>query len=240
MLKNKIYNNRKKIDHTISLLNLELRNKIYNIILKNPGLHFREIVRKSNIPATTLSYHLRRLEKNDLLITKKEGRYIRYFVSKDIDNKEKTIINIIRQETTRNILLYIVLMIVTTQSEIAKELELHPTTVEFHLKKLRKNDLIEPAQIKNGIVYTNYDNHAFLKRTPITNEIIYTTKIPVYKFLIKYYNKKYYKDYFSKAILDFTESLYPKGYPKKLMTKKERIQRFEKIIYEIFPHPYHQ
>jgi len=232
------YNNNIKFTEE-DLLKLKIRNIIYRFILENPGLHFRELVRKLNIPKTTLSYHLRYLEKNELLVTKKEGRYVRYFISKNIDNKEKIILNIIRQETTRNILLYIVVMVCASQNEIAKELAIYPTTVKFHLKKLLKSDLIEPAYIKNGIVYTCYSNHAILKRDPIKNEIIYTSKQRIYKFLIKYYHNKYYKGYLSKALMDVAESANPDGPPKKLKPLKQQIEQFEKCIFEIFPHPYY-
>ena len=130
-------------------------------------------------------------------------------------------------------------MAAASQNEIAKELSLHPTTVEFHLKKLLKNNLIQPARIKNDIVHTGYFNHAILKRTPIKNEIIYTNKKPVYKFLIKYYNSKYYNDAISKAIIYLAENAYQDGCPKKIKTFKELAERFEKNFFEIFPHPYH-
>jgi len=238
-INNKVSNHKKNFNDARNVVDFEVRSLIYNFLFKNPGLHFRELVRKLNIPGTTLNYHLKYLEKHDLLTTKKEGRYIRYFISNDVDNKEKTILTIIRQETTRNILLYIVVMAAASQNEIAKELEMHPTTVEFHLKKLLKSDLIEPAYIKNGIVYTGYFNNAILKRNPVKNEVIYTIKEPIYKFLIKYYNNGYYKDNISKAILDLSENVYPHGNPKKLKTFKQQAERLEKVIFEIFPHPYY-
>lgn len=241
MFKNKSLDHEINLDYAVGILDLKLRSILYTFILENPGMHFREMVRKLNIPGTTLIYHLRLLEKNDLLITKKDGRYIRYFVSNNVNDDEKTVINIIRQETTRNILLYIVLTAAASQKEIAKELELHPTTVEFHLKKLLKSDLIEPADMRNGVDYTCYHNHAVIQRKPVKNEVVYKLKQPIYRYLIKYYNTRDYKNYISEALLCAAENAYPGNrLPNKVMTFKERLELLEKIIFEIFPHPYYQ
>jgi DNA-binding MarR family transcriptional regulator len=239
MVKDEVLLKKTGLTSTINIFDLKARNVIYNFIHENPGLHFRELGRKLNIPRTTLSYHLDYLKKHDLLIEKKEGRFLRFFISQDVSNKEKTILNILRQETTRNVLLYIVVMVAASQNEIAKELELHPTTVKFHLKKLLKYDFIEPAHIKNGVIYTRYINKTTLDRKPIKNEIIYTSKIPVYDLLIKYYKKKYFNDYLYKAFLEAVQSSYPDGPPKKFKTLKDYMKTYEDVIYEIFPHPYH-
>ena len=39
------------------------RDKIYSIIVQNPGLHFREIQRRTNIATGALQYHLEYLKK---------------------------------------------------------------------------------------------------------------------------------------------------------------------------------
>jgi len=65
------YNRMKQKD----LMSLKTRKIIYNYILKNPGAHFREISRENNIPLTTINYHLRYLQKYNLLDKKYENGY---------------------------------------------------------------------------------------------------------------------------------------------------------------------
>jgi predicted transcriptional regulator len=105
------------------LLKIKMRSIIYRFILENPGLHFRELGRRLNIPKSTLSYHLQYLEAQELLIVKKGDRYTRYFISKDISEREKKILNIIRMETARNVLLYMWGMVIASEIEIAEELD---------------------------------------------------------------------------------------------------------------------
>jgi predicted transcriptional regulator len=45
------------------ILKLETRRKIYKIILENPGLHLREILRRTKLSYGVLSYHLKYLKK---------------------------------------------------------------------------------------------------------------------------------------------------------------------------------
>ena len=60
-----------------NILELETRRKIYDFIQKFPGLHVREISRRLEIPFSTLQYHLRFLEKRELVKAKDDGKYIR-------------------------------------------------------------------------------------------------------------------------------------------------------------------
>ena len=80
------------------ILKLETRRNIYDFILKNPGLHLREISRRANIPLGSLNYHLNFLNKNELIVTKYDPRYLRYYVKQTVGKKDKEIINLLRQE----------------------------------------------------------------------------------------------------------------------------------------------
>lgn len=223
------------------LLNLKIRRTIYKFILENPGLHLRELSRRLNIPKSTLRYHLNYLEKQGLLVAKKEDKYNRYFISKDIGRREKNILSIIRTETTRDVLLYIWIMVVASSREIAKELNKHPTTVKFHIKRLLECGIIELAPVENGLVYTSLRNVPKINRKKSKNEVIYRLKEPqIEKLIIMYYEKGYYSGIIADAILTFIEELMPLNRPvKKILTPKEREEMIEEILFDVFPHPYH-
>jgi len=73
----------------IDLIYLEKRRIIYNYILKNPGLHFRNISRKLKIPKSTIEYHLVYLKKQGLIVENQELGYLRYYASEKIGQKDK-------------------------------------------------------------------------------------------------------------------------------------------------------
>ena len=60
---------------------LSPRDKIYSTVVKNPGLHFREIQRRVDIATGALQYHLDYLKKKHLIYEEKNVFIIknRYF-----------------------------------------------------------------------------------------------------------------------------------------------------------------
>jgi predicted transcriptional regulator len=232
------YRNKLKKD---DLFKLKIRGTIYRYILKNQGLHFRELARRLNIPTTTLRYHLNYLVKQEILVMKKDDKFTRFFVSINIGDREKKLLYIIRVKTTRDVLLYITTVVAASQIEIAKELEKHPTTINFHLKRLMKHGIIEPAPTGDGIIYSAFSNSLIIKRKKSKNEIFYRLKEPkIVKLLKMYYEKSYYHDIIAEAVFSYTEDVSPNDLPPpRIRTAKEAVEQLEKIVYDIFPHPYY-
>lgn len=218
---------------------------IYGHIQKQPYLHLSELSRELQIPKTTLIHHLIYLEKNGSIISKKEGRYTRYCIVNEISNTEKKILNILRQDTTRDVLLYISLSMGASQIELAKELEKNPKTIQFHLKKLLDLDIIEVAPVDKvkGIIYTAVEP-TIIYRKPCKNEVFYRIKDPrkmkLHKTSLKYYNKRAINDFFTELCVSYTKFVSPgEGAPKIIKTRKQMVETFEKILSEVFPHPYY-
>jgi len=140
------------------LLKLEIRRQVYQFILKYPGFHFRELSRKLKIPKTTLAFHLNLLEKRGFIVFKSEDRYSRFYVTKNFGRLEKKVIHILRQETPRNIVLYIGWLASASQAELSRELELTAKTIEKHLKRLVAIGIVEPIPLENGVMYTAHKN----------------------------------------------------------------------------------
>jgi len=231
---------------------LGTRRQIFQFILKYPGLHFRELSRKLKIPKTTLSYHLKYLEKRGFINVKSEGRYTRLYAKNKVGSLDKKIIHILRQETPRNIILHLVWTICASQTELSKELEKTHKTIEFHLKRLINAGVVEPAPLGDGVIYTGLKTSNVIERTPVGNEVIYRlarTKNPDVDIrvlvgdLFILYGKGLVNDNTTRLILDGIRIMYPDitQHKKKLAnsTNEATLNRFEKRIYDIFPHPYH-
>lgn len=169
-----------------NILKLEIRQKIYRYISDNPGLHLREIQRRTRIPYATLKYHLKYLEKHNLISTKSEKGYKRYATSDEFSKKEREILNFFRQEIPRYILIYVLFYFVCSQVELSKALEKTPAAIGFHLKKLRKSGVIE--KLPKDISYEGWGR--IIKRNRASNnEILYSYSKPevlhsIYNMLI--------------------------------------------------------
>jgi len=225
------------------ILKLETRRTIYDFIMKYPGLHLREISRRTNIPLSSLKYHLNYLEKLDLFISKADHRYKRYYIAKTVGKKDKEILNLLRQETP----LRIVLMLLSPgpgqifkDKEIQKEAYCKHATFE---KNYSKKEIIELTKYWKGA----YDDFRLIKhRTTIgfhlqkLLDVDLIEKIKVgkeTKYKLKDQNEIWeffikYKHALSKKSVDNYIIWESKG----LIKVTDKILN---VIWEILPHPYH-
>jgi len=220
------------------ILELESRRKIYNFILNNPGLHIREISRRSDISFSTLRHHLNHLEKNDILINKKEGNYNRYYARDKMGKNDKKIMDFLRQDTPRAIILLLFAYVECSLTEISENLEKHPSTISYHLNNMQNMGIVERVFGENGII--DNDSVPFkIKRSQVTNESIYMLKDPelIYNLLIRYKN-----DLFDNitvgSIVGYVDDFVSDGVPEKILSPKESIDSIAKQIYELFPIPF--
>ena len=91
------------------IFKLQTRRKIYDFINKYPGLHLREISRRSNIPLGSLRYYIKSLDKYGLIVIKTDHKFKRYYVNQTVGEKDKELLNILRQD----IPLRVILMLLT-------------------------------------------------------------------------------------------------------------------------------
>jgi DNA-binding Lrp family transcriptional regulator len=225
------------------ILDLEIRRRIFNYIQNNPGLHLHELARKLNINYNNLRYHIQYLEKIDMIVIKTSDAYSRVYL-KQLSIIDKELLNIIRQKTPRNILLYFCYSAVCSQKELSIELERHPTTIEYHLKKLVDLDIIEPAVVKDGVVYTNLSDCLNVAKTPDRNEVFYRLKKPglILKMFYTYKGSlakdKIFRICFERYAQDHA---YLSKTKKKWQVKgiDHYIDMYIDFLFDVFPHPYH-
>ena len=205
---------------THDLISLEIRRKIFHFITKYPWLHLRELTRELTIPKTTLTYHLRYLEKEGFLIAKHEGRYLRCYAAKKVGNTEKKILSFIRQETPRRIILFLFLYPEHSRVDMSKEIDKAPSTLSFHLKKLVESDIIERYRA----------GHTYAYRIKNQKEM-YNTLI-IYEKNLSYDIVKY--------LLRWVRFVIPDGIPTSYRKRKKAdVDETYEALLEIFPHPYH-
>jgi len=223
------------------ILSLEIRNKIFNYIKKNPGVHIRYIYSNLDIANSTGRYHLKYLEKRGLIIFKSSGKYVRCYISQDISETLKNILGFLRESTPKKILLYLLLTSIGSQKEISDELVKHPSTIHFHIKKLIEAGLIEVAPETDGFFETCYkEKYKFIKIKTEGREIFYRLTDPykVYdSFLI--YNKSISDDKMCRDLLRFFQRLTEYKGPQKSKRNFDDMEDLEDYLFYIFPNPYH-
>ncbi len=133
-------------------LKLEARKKTFEAIEDNPGLHLRELERKLDIPLGTIRYHLRVLEKRELVIVRTEGKYKRYYAKGDIDRSDKDRLAVLRKELPRTIILFLMEFPDSIHGDLTEALAVAPSTISYHLKRLMDDGIVERKKGKYRVV----------------------------------------------------------------------------------------
>ena len=134
-------------------LALNTRKKIFELISSSPGLHKREIARELKMSLSTVDYHLHYMEKRKIVSAKRDGKYKRYFVAEKTEAEDKRLMPLLRQETPRRIIIFLLQNPRAIHKEICREVKKAPSTVSFHLKKLIENGIIEEISLGKERAY---------------------------------------------------------------------------------------
>jgi len=205
-----------------NILDLENRRKIYNYILKNPGLYIRQLSRIKAIPKSTLTYHLNFLKKQGFLEVKYKNGYARYFAAKKICEKDKKLLDLLRRDIPRTIILLFLISPGFSQAKMIKFVEywkshpskigiylnIHQTTISYYFNKLLEMDIIEPFLHKKKTFYR-------LKNPELFIDLIITYKNSII-------DKASYR--IIKHIIE---------------PENEVIDKYLNSFHKIFPHPYY-
>lgn len=126
---------RQNIDALDEAVALSTRDIIYSTISRNPGLHFREIQRRTNIATGALQYHIDYLQKKHLIISEKDGKFSRFYAVRG-EKVDTELMSLMRQASVRSIVLFLINKRRATLPQIAKNVGLSVSTTSFHLQKL--------------------------------------------------------------------------------------------------------
>lgn len=131
------------------------------IIYKNPGLHFCEMIRVSGMKNGVLTHYLNKLESTGIINIKREKKKTRFFSPK-IGNDEIEIIKFLRKETSRKIILSIINGGMEF-SEITKKVSKSAPTISQNLSELLKNNLVI-TKLENSQKKYYVKNNILLKK----------------------------------------------------------------------------
>lgn len=123
-------------------LELDSRRAIFKAIESNPGIHFRELKRKMDYSVGTLQYHVRYL-KEARLIEEEAGDYTRYYPRREFREVEKKVLDALRRKYTRRALIYLLTYPGSTHGDLVEALGKAPSTISWHLNKLKEEDLLD-------------------------------------------------------------------------------------------------
>lgn len=141
------------------VLAVKTRRDLYQYVRSNPGFHLREIARALNLSITLADYHLRFLEKNELVSWTMDGEYKRYYPRSQpgdadarpaLSEAQKRILAYLRQPVPFRILAFLMEREAATHKEILEHVPVSPSTLSHHLKKMQYAGILTPAGERGG------------------------------------------------------------------------------------------
>jgi len=121
----------------------EVQGKLIKYIHAQPGIRYRELLRLSGLSNGVLTYHIANLEKSERIIADRNNnnKITRYYPH-NIPIEETDVIGHIRNNAARQIILFILDHNLCTFSEIIEYTKKAPSTISWHLKRLKDSRII--------------------------------------------------------------------------------------------------
>ncbi|MFX0032000.1 MAG: winged helix-turn-helix transcriptional regulator [Candidatus Hodarchaeota archaeon] len=151
--------------HRLSLeevLENENRNKIIDLILKRPGIHFNELLRETGIAAGNLVWHLDILETYKVIGKQRISNFIAYFPYYQKNPVSNLNIELSKSKLTLEILEMIEREPGLWNNLITKRLKVDHKTIQYHIDKLKELGLINfKKDGRKKKIYPNLDADYF-------------------------------------------------------------------------------
>lgn len=143
----------------------DVRQKLVEFISGSPGIRYRELLRLTGLSNGVLSYHIDVLIKNGKIKNKKANQRVTRYYPSGFSDEESDIIAVLRQDTPSKIIHYLIENPYCTFNEIVDFCDKVPSTVSWHLNKLKECNILEILRKNNTSVYS-------IKKSVVVNDII--------------------------------------------------------------------
>lgn len=141
------------------ILDVRARRQLYEFVRRNPGYHLREIARVQKLSITLTDYHLRFLEKHELVSSAMDGEYKRYYprylpgdreAIPALSDRQKVILGFLRQPVPLAVLSFLMERESASHKEILGRTTVSGSTLSHHLRKLTAGGVLAPGSGGEG------------------------------------------------------------------------------------------
>ncbi|MFC7229234.1 helix-turn-helix domain-containing protein [Salinirubellus salinus] len=117
----------------------EARADVFDVVQETPGTYLSEVAERADLPLSTVRHHVRVLEREELLMGAKVRGKRRFYPAYSSDIELAAALN---DDATAVVLDALSRLGGASVSELADELERHPSTVTHHLQRLEEDGLV--------------------------------------------------------------------------------------------------
>jgi len=136
------------------ILDLPIRKKLFLYVQANPGVHFREIQRDMELPVGQLEFHLNELVKKEVLVKETKTGNARFYVRDKFTREERDVMNFLRKEVPRDIILYLLENPGSSPSDILSVFTFSGPNLSYHLRRMLTEGIIDFETMGRERVYS--------------------------------------------------------------------------------------
>lgn len=131
------------------------RELLYDLIRNEPGVSTNKLAKDVPFGWSTLTYHLRVLERNEAIVSVRDGRYKRFFdrQSGRFANGRKYVLAVLKNDATYGIAQFIREKPGSSQKEVAGSFRLSPSSVHWHVERLSEVGLVSKLREAHNVKY---------------------------------------------------------------------------------------
>lgn len=130
------------------------RSGIYRLIQAEPGISTKDIADRLDLAWGTVTHHLGKLEKRRFVVSKKYGKYRRYFANGHGGTDMKDQVAVLRLDRTGDVAALIRQSPGLTQKAVSTALGVSSSTILWHVKRLEGAQLI--TKVREGKLVRYY------------------------------------------------------------------------------------
>lgn len=136
-------------------LDHKAREQLYDLIRAEPGVSTNHLAKAVSFGWSTLTYHLRVLERNEAIVSVRDGRYKRFFdrQSGRYSNGRKFVLAVLKNDATYDIARFIREKPGSSQKEVAGSFHLSPSSVHWHVERLSEVALVQKVRESHNVKY---------------------------------------------------------------------------------------
>jgi predicted transcriptional regulator len=129
----------------------EARRRLRKAVEDSPGIHFNDLVRRTDLARGQVQYHLRTLRSDDRVVREEVSGRTHYYAP-GYDHWEREAIALLRRETPRAVVGCLLERSPATPATVADEVGIARSTLEHHLDALEAADVVAKHRDDRGRV----------------------------------------------------------------------------------------
>ena len=101
-----------------------------------------------------IQYHLYKLERERSILSVRHGLYKRFYADKGLGAQDREILNILSQETERDLVLYLIKNPLASQKELSEFARISASSTNWHMGRLSRAGFVQPRREGGFVFYT--------------------------------------------------------------------------------------